>query len=447
MKKCSLLFCILLFFLWCPHPEARSGVKVIIDDTLLDSSANHLFEGKTYVDLSAYARKYGLQYTLHPLAKTATIDGIMVPIRQFGGVPTVHIRKVAQLDGNREVSWDHMSGIVELKQPDPSLLQEKKTWLFLGWMVVMFTLFYGIIGTKIMRYKTKYKMLSRVKKLLPSSYEAEEKGNKEKRPIIGWSWIVRLAKQFKGIQFIKRWEKELEQAGLPLKAEEFFVLRVLIFAVFLVLSFMLGYPWWVSFPLAVGGFLIAASFVKHKRKKRLHLCAVQLPVALGVMSTAMRAGFSFIQAMQLVGKEVPDPIGTEFTRTLREINFGVSFENALTRLLERLPNRDLELVVTALLVQRTTGGNLTSILDSMQETVLERVKMKEDLKTLTAQGRLSAYIISLLPILLGFILNLINPAYFQPMFTHPLGWVFICFGVITGLIGWFSIQKIVRIEV
>src|SRR5690606_16452868 len=107
-------------------------------------------------------------------------------------------------------------------------------------------------------------------------------------------------------------------------------------------------------------------------------CASQLAPALGTMASAMRSGFSFIQAMQLIGREVPDPIGPEFERTVREINLGISMEEAFKNLLRRLPNEDLEIVAPALLIQRPTGGNLAELRETMEETVRGRIRIKEE---------------------------------------------------------------------
>jgi tight adherence protein B len=165
------------------------------------------------------------------------------------------------------------------------------------------------------------------------------------------------------------------------------------------------------------------------------------------MANSMRAGFSFMQAMQLVGKEVPDPLGPEFERTLKDINYGLSIEEAFKNLFQRLPDKELGLVINALMIQRSSGGNLATLLETMQETIRGRVRIKEELRTLTAQGRMSSWIISLLPVALGLYLYFMNPEYFGPLLNHPLGKVMLSFGVIFGILGWLLIRKIVNIEV
>lgn len=256
-----------------------------------------------------------------------------------------------------------------------------------------------------------------------------------------------VGKSFTGKSFVRRWEVRIEQAALPIKPEEFFALRLLCAAALAFGLFILEYRGVVLLPGILLGYWAPRFYLQRRKVKRLGRCSNQLVTALGTMSTAMKAGFSFMQAMQLIGREVPDPLGPEFDRTIREINFGVSLEESFRRLMERLPDADLELMVTAVMIQRTTGGNLAEILESIQETIQERVRIKEELHALTAQGRMSAWVISLLPVFLGFVLNFISPEYFSPMVKEPLGWALLTVGAVSGFIGWMAIRKIVQIEV
>ncbi len=314
-----------------------------------------------------------------------------------------------------------------------------------------FTVSFGIIGTVFMKRENFYE--ERIRKFLPQQASADDSSSEgeleNKKNRIHFRMLISLVgKQFQGKTFINKWQSRIDEAALPLKAEEFFALRLMIATGMFILGLLLGYQSFVILiVLSIVGYGLPSIYIKNRKNKRLVRCASQLPPTLGTMATAMKAGFSFLQAMQLIGKEIPDPIGPEFNRTLREINLGVPFEEAFHHLLERLPNDDLEIIVTALLVQRSTGGNLADILESIQETIRERIRIKEELKTLTAQGRMSAWIISLLPLGLGLILNMMNPEYFAPMLHHPLGWLLIGIGVISGFIGWMFIQKIVSIEV
>ncbi|MFC4767941.1 type II secretion system F family protein [Effusibacillus consociatus] len=320
----------------------------------------------------------------------------------------------------------------------------------IGFAFIVFTLSGGLVLTLVRKRKSQAE--ARLEKFLPYMQAVVEEPeevveSKEKGPRMIRRLIAVIGTQFAGKAFVRRWSTRLEQAALPLKPEEFFALRLITAVVALAAFFLLGFSGAALIPAVLLGYLLPRLYLNRRKDKRLGRCAAQLAPALGTMATAMRAGFSFIQSMQLVGREVPDPLGSEFERTIREINYGVPIEEAFQRLLERLPDADLDLVVTALLVQRSTGGNLAEILESMQETIQERVRIKEELHALTAQGRLSAWIISLLPVALGFFLNFMNPEYFSSMLTHPLGWLLLGSGTVSGFIGWMTIRKIVRIEV
>jgi tight adherence protein B len=242
-------------------------------------------------------------------------------------------------------------------------------------------------------------------------------------------------------------ETELQSAGIPLKVEEFITIRIVLFGVVILVALLSGIQAFLAILIGLIGWKLPSIYLKRKKEKRISVSSEQLPQALETMANAMKSGFSFLQAMQLVAKESPDPIGIEFQRTLKEMNLGISHETAFENLLQRLPNRDLEIVVTAVLIQRTTGGNLAQILETIHETISERVRMKDELKALTSQGRMSALVITLLPVFLGVFLNLLNHDYFSPMLSHPLGWVLLGGGVLSGILGWIFIHKIVTVEV
>ncbi len=315
-------------------------------------------------------------------------------------------------------------------------------------LLILFTFLFFLIF-QLMYRKQSRKYEERIKKYLPREQEQiiVTANLKAKNSRFEKKLISSLAKSFQGRAFLKKWERNLEQAGVPLKPEEFFVLRLLMIAPAFVFSFILGFKGILLVFAALSGFILPTFYLKRKKRMRLARCATQLPQTLSTMATSLKAGFSFMQAMQLIGKEMSDPIGPEFKRTIKEINYGVSVEEALENLLRRVPNTDLEMVVTALLVQRTTGGNLAEILETMKDTIQERVKIKEELKALTSQGKLSALVITLLPVILAVILNFMNPEFFQPMFSHPLGLAFLFVGGLLIVTGWLMIQKIVKVEV
>jgi tight adherence protein B len=275
-----------------------------------------------------------------------------------------------------------------------------------------------------------------------------EKSIEDRKTINFMEMIRRFAKNIRTTEKTRnKIEGILESAGIPLKVEEFITIRVILFGVSTVFSLFIGIPFIISILIGFLGWQLPFIILKRKKEKRIALAGSQLPQALEIMSSAMKSGFSFMQAMQQVAKEVSDPIGVEFYRTIKDINFGMPMDIAFENLQKRVPNKDLEIVTTAILIQRSTGGNLSQILETIHETITERVKMKDELKALTAQGKMSALIITLLPVGLGLLLSLMNPEYFTPMLQHPVGWILIIGGIISGVLGWIFINKVVSIEV
>lgn len=295
------------------------------------------------------------------------------------------------------------------------------------------------------------KVKRRVQQFIPSEprvlvKEPEQQKEPNKKTIK--DLIKTLARNIKPSEHQRKTlESQLETADIPLRVEEFITIRLVIFGFVFFIFLVAGISILISIFISFIAWIIPTLYVKKKKESRIALSVAQLPQALEIMANAMKSGFSFMQAMHLVSTEMSDPLGVEFSRTIKEINYGVSTEIAFENLLKRLPNQDLEIVVTAVLIQRSTGGNLAYILETIQETISERVRMKDELRALTAQGRMSAIIITFLPVGLGGVLYLMNPDYFTPMFSHPLGWVFIGTGVVSGILGWIFINKVVTIEV
>ncbi|MBI0577628.1 type II secretion system F family protein [Neobacillus cucumis] len=293
----------------------------------------------------------------------------------------------------------------------------------------------------------KRRMNHRIKEFLPVSQAEEDDSKIEKRPPLSKQFILSLSNIFKNVQFSRKTEKMLVEAGSGLRPEEFFALRLLASAGSGLFTAFLGLPWFLSAIAVIFGYAIPHYFMKQKRKKRLTRLSYQLIEVLGMMANSMRAGFSFMQAMQLVGKEISDPLGPEFDRIVRQAGLGMPLEDVFEELIDRLPNKELEVVVQAILAQRKSGGNLAELLETMEETIRGRVRVLEELNTLTAQGRMSSWIITLLPIGLGLYLTFVSKDYFSPMLHHPLGWAMLTIGSVFIIIGWVVIQKIIRIEV
>ena len=286
----------------------------------------------------------------------------------------------------------------------------------------------------------------RIQEFIPSSNHLEEDEVTAKENSINHV-LISASKFFKNIQFSQKTEKLLLESGTKLRPEEFLVLRFLLVAAVGVLFFIFGSSWYINILAMIIGFLIPKFYLIRKRKKRLHLLSYQLIETLGMIANSMRAGFSFMQAIQLAGKEMPDPIGPEFEQLVREIGLGIPFEDAMRALTRRLPNKELMVVVQAILAQRKSGGNLAQLLETVEETIRGRIRILEELNTLTSQGKMSAWIITLLPLCLGLYLATVSSDYFRPMLEHPIGLTIMIMAVLSNIIGWLFIQKIIRIEV
>ncbi len=188
-------------------------------------------------------------------------------------------------------------------------------------------------------------------------------------------------------------------------------------------------------------------FVLNRRRKRFKQFLEQLPEAIEMIIRSLQAGHSFSSALQAVATEMPDPVAREFGKAYEEQNLGLSMKVALENLAERVPIMDLKLCVTAILIQREVGGNLTEVLANISHTVRDRFRIQGEIRVKTAQARLSGYIVSALPFILFFWINLANPKYLQSLYEHPSGYFILGAGIVMQFIGWMIIRRIVKIEI
>ncbi len=248
--------------------------------------------------------------------------------------------------------------------------------------------------------------------------------------------------------FAQRLARDLARADLKITVGEYLVAV----AVLVCLGILTGM---VTRNVVIGAVLVAAAialprlYVSRKRSTRLRDFNNQLADTITLLANSLRSGYSLLQAMELVSREARPPMSVEFERVVREVGLGLSPEEALANLVRRIQSDDLELMVTAINVQREVGGNLAEILDTISSTIRERVKLKGEIKVLTSQQQYSGYIIAALPVALALILFAINPAYMSRLFTET-HWCGICLvGTSLAMIisGFFVILKIVNIEV
>jgi tight adherence protein B len=199
--------------------------------------------------------------------------------------------------------------------------------------------------------------------------------------------------------------------------------------------------------LAVMAPAIPWLYVVRARVQRTNAITDQLPDVLVLISNGLKAGHGFLQAAELVAQEMDPPIGEEFEKFLRETSLGSTTEKALNSLNERCDNDDLDLAITAVLIQRQIGGNLAEILDRILHTIRERIRIKQEIRTLTAQGRMSAIIITLLPPAVGIIIYFLSPEFMTLLLTTKIGIGMLVGAAVSELIGALIIRNIVDIEV
>jgi tight adherence protein B len=255
-------------------------------------------------------------------------------------------------------------------------------------------------------------------------------------------------------------QRDLARADLKLKPSEFLLIWgasiVGVPVIMLLLSVVfpaLGNP----LLLLVGGlvgFWLPRFWLGRRKGGRLNAFNKQLPDTITLIANALRAGSSFLQAIEMVVRESRPPVSTEFGRVIREVNLGLPFDQALENMVRRVRSDDLELMATAISIQHTVGGNLAEILDSIAFTIRERVRIKGEIRTLTAQQRLSGYVVGFLPIGLALFLFIAAPGFMQPMFDPavaiaglPVGVIILFFGGFMMFLGFMAIRKIVDIEV
>ncbi|MDP4182890.1 MAG: type II secretion system F family protein [Bacillota bacterium] len=260
-----------------------------------------------------------------------------------------------------------------------------------------------------------------------------------------------IAKGIGNAKFLDNYKKniqlQLTRGHLLLKAEEFITICLILFFVLGFLTFIISDSILFTIMMAIIGWLFPTFFLRARIKKRVKSLNEQLSDAIVLISNSLKAGYSFFQAVDIVAKEMTGPISEEFGLLQKEVNLGLTTEKALENLVGRIKSDDLELVVIAVLIQRQIGGNLAEILDNISSTIRERVKIKGEVKTVTAQGRASGFIISILPVGLGLILFVINREYMMGLFTDPIGIMILVFSVMMELIGIYFISRIVKIEI
>ena len=229
---------------------------------------------------------------------------------------------------------------------------------------------------------------------------------------------------------------QLERADMTIQPSEYVIIRLAMALVGI-----------AALVLAVIGYNLPKFYLNRRRNQRIAKLNSQLPEALTIISNALKAGFGLLQALHNASDQLDHPISTELGRTIHEMNIGSSAEESLIALSERSGSYDLDIVITAILVQRSVGGNLGEILDTVAETMRERIRIRGEIKTLTSQQKLTGIVIGFLPIGIGVLFQIMSPGYINPLFTTTMGKVMIGTACVLEVIGVMVIQRILDIEV
>jgi tight adherence protein B len=212
------------------------------------------------------------------------------------------------------------------------------------------------------------------------------------------------------------------------------------------LGFWLGGPFLAAL-LAVAGFFAPAAAVRFYRRRRIKLFNAQLTDALQQLSNALRAGLTFQQAMDQVGRESNAPLRQEFGLFTKEVKLGVPVEEALVNLANRVGSEDLELVATSTNIARQLGGNMAEMFETIAATIRERFRLEGKISALTSNGKLQGLVVALVPLAIGLVLNLRNPELMEPMFENAYGYIVVSFIIVLQAVGFLFIRRIVAIDV
>lgn len=261
-----------------------------------------------------------------------------------------------------------------------------------------------------------------------------------------YNCIEGIAKGLGRLQQGKRIELMMQQADWPIRGTEFEATLLLWGGLVGLVTFLVTLKGAMFFAGLLAGILLGMALLGLRIRRRRKKFTNQLGDMLTMVANALRAGFSFMQAFELISREMDAPMGREVQLVVNEVNLGNTLESALDNMQRRVASPDFELVVTAVLIQRQVGGDLASILDTISETIAERVRMRREVLALTAQGRASGGVVAVIPFALAAFLYIVNPSYLQPLLETELGHMFIIGALVLESIGIFIIQRIVDIR-
>ena len=311
------------------------------------------------------------------------------------------------------------------------------------------TIFILLILIFLLEYRSRNRQaLARRMRYYAGEMDVQEKPKARKTLAERFRELLRSGgKLLSNIRHARGLDFKMQQAGIPLLGTEFLILLGISMAVAFVVGSFVSSRLHVGVLAALGVAMAEWAYVLFRIDRREAAFTNQLGDCLMMVANAMRAGFSFLQAMDLISKEMEPPMSEEFKHVMRDINLGASVERALDDMDKRVNSPDFSLVVTAVLIQQQVGGDLAHILDTISETIQDRIRMRREVRTLTAQGRMSGWVLAALPIVTGLLISSISPGYMDPLFSNRWGHIAIAVAIVLELIGFFIIQRIVDIDV
>jgi tight adherence protein B len=242
----------------------------------------------------------------------------------------------------------------------------------------------------------------------------------------------------------------LEAAGVPLRVGEYYMIRWVMGGILFLVPLVFGISFFnlfIAAVLGVVGYMAPSQWLENKRRKRIERCNGQLADMLGMVSNSIKSGYGLMQSFEFAGRQLPAPLGLEIRRMLRESTLGLTAEDALAAMGKRVASKDLDMVLTAISIQRAVGGNLAEILDNVAYTMRERERIRGEINTLTAQQKLTGIVVGGLPIFMFFVFMVINPDYMSVLIDRSIGRMILIGAAGLEVMGYLAMKRIMAIEV
>ncbi|REE96816.1 type II secretion system F family protein [Thermomonospora umbrina] len=267
-----------------------------------------------------------------------------------------------------------------------------------------------------------------------------ERPHPARRALAAGEWTVRSG------EMEDRVAHRLDQAGMSLRPHEWVLVRVGVTLVLAVAVTLLSGAAFGGLLGALLGWLGTRAYLASRTRRRLTAFSDQLPGALALVAGSLRSGFTVSQALERLARQDLQPLGAEMSRAVAETRLGASVEDALDKVADRMVCPDLSWIVLAVRIQREVGGNLAEVIDTTVETMRERTRLRRQIRALSAEGRLTAYVLIALPVVLAALMMLMRPDYMRPLFTEPLGVLMLVAGVVALLVGWVWMSRVIKVE-